>query len=260
MLRKLVNEFRREGFFTIQLTHEPNLTIWQVSMNDMEISFQRRDTAIHVECTPAEEAVVNQAWMEVISQMNELAKTISKPLLRRKDMAELVTKADSDRASESSQASRIVQHFVMLPSFKAYSKKEAIERLIEAVAEKYPKNIVDLDSVKKAVFNREESMPTGLDHGIAVPHGRTDGVNHIVGAVAIVDNSENENGIIPDYETIDHSKIQVIVLTLVPDTEQNPYLQIMAYITHALHSPSLKSQLLACKTAEDMQKFFRSVH
>ncbi len=258
-LRKLVNEFRREGFFTIQLAKEPNLSIWEASMNEMELTFQRNDKDICIECTPAEEAVVNQAWMEVVSQMNELAKTISKPILKRADMAELVLKTESEKMSGTSKASRVVQHFVMLPAFKAHSKKEAIEKLIDITAEKFAKNITDLESVKKAVFAREESMPTGLDHGIAVPHGRTDGVNHIVGAVAIIDNSENENGVIPDYETIDHSKIQVIVLTLVPESDQNPYLQIMAYITRALHNSNLKSQLLACKTEEEMQKFFRSV-
>ncbi len=258
-LRKLVNEFRREGFFTIQLTNESNLSIWEVSMNEMELTFQREDKEIRVECTPAEEAVVNQAWMEVVSQMNELAKSISKPLLKKNDMAELVTKTELETSTKDSKASRIVQHFVMLPAFKAHSKKEAIENLINVTAERFSKNVVDLEAVKTAVFAREESMPTGLDHGLAVPHGRTDGVNHIVGAVAIVDNSENENGIIPDYEMIDHSKLQVIVLTLVPESEQNPYLQIMAYITRALHKTDLKDKLLACKTSDEMQKFFRSV-
>lgn len=102
-------------------------------------------------------------------------------------------------------------------------------------------------------------MPTGLDHGIAVPHGRTDGVNHIIGAIALVDNSDNENGVIPDYETIDHSKIQVIVLTLVPESAQLPYLQVMAFISRTLHASSSIETLLKCQTADEMRKFFHSV-
>ena len=101
-------------------------------------------------------------------------------------------------------------------------------------------------------------MPTGLDSGIAVPHGRTDGVNHILGAVAIVDNSENENGIIPDYETIDHSKLQIIVLTIVPNAAQSPYLQLMAFISHILHTNEGREKLLNCNTADEMRKFFRN--
>ena len=260
MQRKLVDEFRHEGFFTIRLAHENNMAIWEISMDAIELSLHWQGRKIRIECTPTEEAVVQQAWMEVVSQMNELASILSK-IKKRNDIVETIMqkKEDSDKIASSALSSRCVQSFVMLPAFKAYSKKEAIEKMVEEVALAYPKNVVDKAKVKEAVFAREESMPTGLDLGIAVPHGRTDGVNHILGAVAIVDNSENENGIIPDYETIDHSKIQIIVLTLVPETAHSPYLQLMAFISHILHNEEDREKLLACTTAEEMRKFFRRV-
>ena len=130
---------------------------------------------------------------------------------------------------------------------------------LEKIAHVYPKNVVDEAKVKEAILSREESMPTGLDLGIAVPHGRTDGVNHILGAVALVDNTENENGIIPDYETIDHSKIQIIVLTLVPESAHAPYLQLMAFISRVLHNEDDRERLLACTTSKEMRKFFRHI-
>ena len=198
--------------------------------------------------------------MEVTSQMNELATKLSK-IKKRNDMVENIIpkKEDTDKIATSALASRYVQNFAMLPAFRAYSKKEAIESLVDILATEFPKNLVNPEKVKEAVFAREESMPTGLDRGIAVPHGRTDGVNHIIGAVAIVDNSENENGIIPDYETIDHSKIQIIVLTLVPESAQSPYLQLMAFVSQILHNDDDREKLLACSTPEEMKKFFRRV-
>ena len=259
MQRKLVNEFRHEGFFTIQLAHDNNMSIWEISMDSVEISLHWEGREIRIECTPQEEAVINQAWMEVVSQMNELARTLSKPIQKNRDVKNLIVASEeSEKISASSLASRYVQSFLMIPKFKAYSKQEAIEKLIGEVAAAFPKNVVDVDKIRQAVFTREESMPTGLDAGIAVPHGRTDGVNHILGAVAIVDNSENENGIIPDYETIDHSKIQIIVLTIVPNAAQSPYLQLMAFISHILHTDEGREKLLNCKTADEMRKFFRS--
>jgi mannitol/fructose-specific phosphotransferase system IIA component (Ntr-type) len=258
MQRKLVDEFRHEGFFTIRLAHENNMAIWEISMDAIELSLRWQGKKIRIECTPSEEAVVQQAWMEVTSQMNELAMSLSK--MKKKDnMVEQIIskKDDGNKIQSSALASRYVQGFVMLPAFKAYSKKEAIEKLVDILASEFPKNLVNAEKVKEAVFTREESMPTGLDRGIAVPHGRTDGVNHIIGAVAIVDNSENENGIIPDYETIDHSKIQIIVLTLVPESAQAPYLQLMAFISQILHNDDDREALLACSTPEEMKKFFR---
>ena len=259
MLRKLVNEFRREGFYAIQYAHEVNFAIWEVSMNEMELTFQRNGNKIRVECNPAEEAVVNQAWMEVVSQINLLSKVISKPVMKKSNMKELIKKTETEKTGKCSEASSIVENFLMVPSFKAHSKKEAIEKLCEMVQAKFPTSVTDLVAVKEAVLMREESMPTGLDNGVAVPHGRSDGVNHIMGAVALVDNSENENGIIPDWETIDHSKIQLIVLTLVPESTQGPYLQVMAYISHAVHSNDGLNELLKCKTEDEMCAYFHNM-
>lgn len=102
-------------------------------------------------------------------------------------------------------------------------------------------------------------MPTGLDRGIAVPHGRTAVVSGIAGAVAILDNSGTANGCIPDYETIDNSPLSIIVLTLANDEQQTPYLQLMSFISRALRADDGYRRLLACTTSEEMRKFFRGV-
>ncbi|MGN0853755.1 MAG: cation:proton antiporter [Kiritimatiellia bacterium] len=252
VINKLIAEFRKEDFFTVQLTNETNMEVWKVSHEKIEISLTRTRRKIRIECTPAEESVVNAAWTEVVSEMNELAKTISKVAMTRTAMED-----DTPKSSTTGTASSCIREFVMLPNFKATSKIDAVGKMVDELQKAYPKEVVDVEEVKKAVMRREQSMPTGLDHGIAVPHGRTNGVTRLMGAVAIVDNSENENGIIPDWETIDHSKIQVIVLTLMPEKSQGPYLQVMAYLTHLLHNGS--EDLYKCKTAEEMHKFFKKL-
>lgn len=153
-----------------------------------------------------------------------------------------------------------IRNYAMEPEFKAHSKNEAIEKLVEIVAARFPQQVKNVAEVKRSVFAREKSMPTGLDNGIAVPHGRTNSVKSIVGAIALVDNSENENGIIPDYEMIDHSKLQIIILTLVPESVQEPYAQVMAFINRTLRNNESREQLLECKTQEEMRKFFNSAN
>lgn len=256
MTDKLLKAFQNEGFFTHCLNSREN--IWEVTMDDIEISIKRTEEKIYFESTPNEETLIMSAWMEVVAEMNELAQAVSKPIRNDEVIKRLPTTNDkNDPSLTSSLMARYVQSFVMIPSFKASSKKEAIEKLIQIVAERYPKYVVDINKAYAAVFAREESMSTGLDHGIAVPHGRSEGVNHIIGAVAIIDNSENENGIIPDYDTIDHSKLQMIVLTLTPVCDQAPYLQLMAFINKKLHFNRGYEKLLECKTADEMRNFFR---
>ena len=255
VLGKLVAEFRNEGFFTSLLSKENS--IWAVAMDDMELSVSRDENKIKVECTPAEEAMVMTAWMEVAGEMNDLARQISKPI-RCEDVEKMLKDSASVKLGHSG-IGRYLQGFVMLPKFRAASKREAIEKMVAEVAAALPNHVSDVAAATAAVLKREDSMPTGLDHGIAVPHGRSPSVTGIAGAVAIVDNEGTANGCIPDYETIDNSQLQIIVLTLANSEAQTPYLQLMSYISRALRSNDGYSQLVKCKTAEEMRKFFRSV-
>jgi len=255
MLSKLVEEFREEGFFTSLLSKADS--IWEIAMDDMEISMRREQNAIHVACTPAEEAIVMTAWMEVSSAMNDLARAISKPI-RREDV-DRILKTESSKKYGHSGVGRCLQGFVMLPKFRAASKKEAIEKLVAEVAAACPNHVKSIEAAKAAVLHREASMPTGLDHGIAVPHGRSPEVTGIAGAVAIVDNEGTANGCIPDYETVDNSPIQIIVLTLANVEKQAPYLQLMSFISKALRADDGYKRLLQCKSADEMRRFFRTV-
>ena len=100
-------------------------------------------------------------------------------------------------------------------------------------------------------------MPTGLDRGIAVPHGRDKNVVSIAGAVALVDYSGSDGGMLSDYETIDKSQVKIIVLTLANNQAQTPYLQLMSYISRALRADNGSERFAACQTADEMRRFFR---
>ena len=175
-----------------------------------------------------------------------------------KERNQKIADAEKKSSAESDLLRKYIGNFALVPFFRASSKKEAIKKLVEIAHERFPKIVCNADHAEESVFMREDSMPTGLDNGIAVPHGRTDGVNQITGVLALVDNSENENGVIPDYETMDHSKIQIIVLTLVPESAQAPYLHLMAYISQILRSEDNRQELMSCTTPETMRRFFRN--
>jgi mannitol/fructose-specific phosphotransferase system IIA component (Ntr-type) len=257
MLQKLITQFNKEGCFTSLLSSEDQ--IWHVSMDKLEISLRRNGSCIEIECTPDEEAFVLQAWTEVLSQMNELAQTLAKPIQRNEEFLKdsILNHEDIGKVKENHIFKHISQ-FVMLPSLKASSKTEAIEKMVNSIVQVHPKSILDQAKVLKSVISREEAMPTGLDHGIAVPHGRTDSVTEILGAIALVDNSNTANGSLPDYETIDHSMVQIIVLTLAPESSSSPYLHLMSNITKILRVKNNCEALLNCKTSAEMYQFFKN--
>ena len=255
VLAKLLAEFREEGFFTSMLSK--NDDIWEIAKDRIEISIRRDGRMIRAECTPAEEAMVMTAWMEVASSMNDLARQISKPI-RREDFGRMLKDTAAVRMGKSG-VGRYMQGFVMLPKFRAFSKREAIERMVAEIAAACPNHVKNAASAVEAVMRREASMSTGLDHGIAVPHGRTPEVAGIAGAVAVLDNEGTDNGCIPDYETIDNSPLQIIVLILANSEKKTPYIQLMSFISSALRAEEGYKRLAGCTTADEMRRFFRAV-
>ncbi|MBR3776917.1 MAG: cation:proton antiporter [Kiritimatiellae bacterium] len=253
MMGKLLYEFRNEGFFVTCLSQADH--IWDVAIDAIEISVRRDENKIRFECTPAEEAIVMTVWMEVVSQINDLARSIAKPI-RREDMEKMIS-APEKVARGPEAVGRYLQGFVMLPKFKAATKEEAIRKMVEEVAKACPNHVKNVETAVEAVLRREASMPTGLDRGIAVPHGRDKNVVSIAGAVALVDYSGSDGGMLSDYETIDKSQVKIIVLTLANDQSQTPYLQLMSYISRALRADNGSERLAACQTADEMRRFFR---
>ena len=265
VVNRLVEEFRKEGFFVTLLSQTDH--IWEIAMDDIDMSVHRIGKKIRFTCTKAEETMVMTAWMEVASQMNDLARAIAKPI-RKEDVGKMITQSEPAKRGHEGVGryakrghegvGRYLQGFVMLPKFRASSKKEAIEKMIAEIAAACPNHVKNAAEAAAAVLKREESMPTGLDHGIAVPHGRCPSVHGIAGAVAIVDNEGTANGCIPDYETIDNSPLKIIVLTVANDEAQTPYLKLMSYISRALRADNGYERLAVCKTPDEMRRFFRN--
>lgn len=251
----LILAFHKDGFYTYLLNSSEH--IWEIQVDDKEISMCRDDDVIRFECTSDEESIVMAAWREVVGEIRDIAKSIERPV-RRDDMKAMLKQEESLSAVAAGSVARCVQGFTMLPSLQAFSKKEAIDKMVDALAKANPNRISDVEAVKAAVFSREASTPTGLDHGIAVPHGRTDAVSGIVGAVALVADSSATSSPIADCSTIDHSPVQIIVLAVAPETAQSPYLQVMAFISRALRAGNGYERLLGCKTEEEMRQFFRA--
>lgn len=251
MLDCIVDAFRKEGFFTCMLNAKDQ--IWQFSKDASEIAASVKGKKLRFECTRAEENFLVTAIIEVASELGGMAHDLQRPI-KTGMLAELIE--DSDKTAGGQKASfsmlRYIRRFVMIPDLKASSCEDAVTILVDkmaqagVVAQKKKREIVE------AVLRREKAMGTGLDHQLAVPHGRTDAVDGLVGAVAIV---KDPNGI-PNYETNDNSPVRIIVLTVANNSESTPYLQLLSHLSAKLRDEEGRRQLLESSSSAEMLKCF----
>ncbi len=131
----------------------------------------------------------------------------------------------------------------VLLSLKAESKLGVIEELIDFLADSG--KISDRDAALKAVLDREAKMSTGMQHGIAIPHGKTDSVNELIVAIAL-----KPEGL--DFEAMDEKPSTIFVLTLSPVNRTGPHIQFLAEISKLLSQEKLRDALLSAQTKEDV--------
>lgn len=239
LVTKLLEVFAREGFYVHTLSRED--CIYQALRDAMRIDFCRRGAAIEFECHGGETALVSTALLEVLAEFEQTVRELRNPVDRT---------AVLDRMQASAGASDVgtplapyLAQAVLEPRLQGGTKAEIIEELIGRLAAGGA--VRDPNDARTAVWAREESMSTGMAHGLALPHGRTDAVDRIVFAVGI-----RREGV--DFSSMDGKPANIIVLSLSPRTASAPHVQFMSAISRTMNE-RMRALLLSCATEEEMR-------
>jgi len=116
------------------------------------------------------------------------------------------------------------------------SKADVIEQMIDFLVDRG--KISNRDTALQAVLDREAKMSTGMQHGIAIPHGKSDSVDELIIAIGI-----SREDI--DFDAMDEQPSRIFVMTLSPENRAGPHIQFLAEISKLLSQPELREKLIA---------------
>jgi mannitol/fructose-specific phosphotransferase system IIA component (Ntr-type) len=123
----------------------------------------------------------------------------------------------------------------------------------EGVLRELVKVLLPLDGgqedVLAAVLERERQFPTGIGHGVAVPHGRTPAMP----ALAIVAGTSLKP---VTYETIDGQPVRLFFLLAGPEAMAGAHVKALSRISRMVRREGIRARLLAARTA---QEFYRTI-
>ncbi|MDR2767045.1 MAG: PTS sugar transporter subunit IIA [Treponema sp.] len=117
---------------------------------------------------------------------------------------------------------------------EAEDKDEAFEELADAFCQAAKSDI--REDVLEAVRERERKMSTGIQKGIAVPHGKTNAVDRVRGILGI-----SRRGI--DYDALDGEPVYLLFMVLAPQTETEKHLRILKRLAEMLQNPQFFTDL-----------------
>jgi PTS system nitrogen regulatory IIA component len=131
----------------------------------------------------------------------------------------------------------------ILPELKADTKQGVIEELVASMAK--AGKFTGCKEAVQALLAREEKMSTGMQNGVAIPHGKTNAVDQLVAAVAI-----HRNGV--NFSAMDGKPSHIFVVTLSPENRTGPHIQFLAEISRVLSRPELRNHLLQAASTDEM--------
>ena len=126
---------------------------------------------------------------------------------------------------------------------KGSSKKEIINELLDILVR--TGKIQDREAARAAVLDSEEKMCTGMKHGIAIPHGKSNAIEDLVACIGI-----SENPV--DFDSLDQQPCRIFIMTLSPVEKTGPHLQFLAEVSLLFKSEEKREQILNAKTPEEV--------
>ena len=133
---------------------------------------------------------------------------------------------------------------LIIVGLKSKGKKEVFEEMVDFFCQCRKNN--NREEILKDLWDRELKMSTGIQKGIAIPHGKTNSVKEICGILGI-----SGKGI--DYDALDGEPVYVVLMLLAPLEDSEEDLRVLKRLAELLDNHEFYSDLL-------IQKDSRSVH
>jgi mannitol/fructose-specific phosphotransferase system IIA component (Ntr-type) len=104
------------------------------------------------------------------------------------------------------------------------------------------------DMVLADVLQREWTMSTGMQHGVAFPHAKSEGVKAMCAAVGV-----KKAGI--DFEALDGEPSYLFVLLVSPKKVSGPHIQFLATVGAILKDADTREKIIRADSPENVVKY-----
>jgi mannitol/fructose-specific phosphotransferase system IIA component (Ntr-type) len=127
-----------------------------------------------------------------------------------------------------------IEHII--PELKSMTGQQAIGELVEHLVSVGSIPVDTAQSIAGAIWQRENSMSTGLGFGVAIPHAATALVDETFAAFG-----RSRAGI--DFNSVDGQPVRLVVLLVIPARDKENRFLTLARISRLLHRKDIRVAL-----------------
>jgi fructose PTS system EIIBC or EIIC component len=136
----------------------------------------------------------------------------------------------------------------ILTEFKNENKEDVINELVDLL--KGDERVLDLEEVRKCVFEREEKMSTGVGKGFAIPHGKTNSVNDILAAFG-----KSETPI--EYNSLDGEPVHLVFLLIGKENLLAKHIKLLSRISRMMNNEEFRKRLVEAESKDVILQLFQ---
>ncbi len=161
----------------------------------------------------------------------------------------ILTKFALDKSGESGQDRTKLIEFLgeeyIHPNLKSKLKLQAIEELVTFLVKTHNLPAKKTQSFIDAVVAREQLQPTGLEQGVAVPHGIIQEGTDIIGVMGL-----SKQGL--DFQARDKKPVHLLILLLTPKELASKHLKVMAEMLKLVENKKVQDRIFNANSAADI--------
>ncbi|SEM26300.1 PTS IIA-like nitrogen-regulatory protein PtsN [Syntrophus gentianae] len=125
------------------------------------------------------------------------------------------------------------------------NKKEVLEELSRRILK--GKLDFHLDAMIKVLTEREKLGSTGIGDGVAIPHGRLNGLEDLILAFG-----RSRSGI--DFDSMDGKPVNLFFLLMAPEHSTSEHLKVLARISRMLKDQKFRTCLMEAKSRDELYR------
>ena len=135
----------------------------------------------------------------------------------------------------------ILKRDFILEELEARNQHEVLDELVRVFAMGGVR--FDPEAMLQVLLERERLGSTGIGDGIAIPHGKLQGLDEI-----LLSFGRSSEGI--SFDAMDGKPVHLFFLLMAPENSAGLHLKILAKISRMLKDPALRNNLLQAKSKE----------
>lgn len=240
----LLKDLRKDGFFVLTIDNDAG--VYHARMNRMVFTIHQQGNCVDITTKERNEQFIKTSVYEVMLRFMDTDRSEqshgSTVVEARKEVAHTV----ENQVDVDVLKNRLSPDLVIC-DMTANTKDEAILELVDLISTS--DSIADKQLLLDDILQREEMMSTGMEHGIAFPHAKSDGVKRLTVAIG-----RKKSGI--EFDSLDNLPAHIFVLIASPKDETSPHLQVLSAVSGVLSQEENRNKIMEARNAEEILRVF----